>query len=215
MFTLRSLIVVPAAAAVLTLGTAASGQVVLQDFTGNGNFDGTFGDFAATPGLTGITISSPTDDGGGFTGVGGGSLDLNESNSLFITARLNAGNTATNFRVILLEEDGAGTGEAFGYDVDTSLLNETTFTTVNLGTLATAFDIGPNVGFGRAAGDGLVNIDGGANEGLYEYQIQSGFTGQSNLQVEVANVFTNVPEPASLMLVGLGGLAMLGRRRSC
>ena len=213
----RTCLIAPVAAFAVAAGTSASAQL-LQDFTGGGVPTGNYGDasVASGPSADGYNFISGVDDGGTFTGVGGGSLGLNPTDHLFITARLNAGHLNPIIRVLLLEEDGAGTGEAYGYDVDTSLLNTSTFVTLDLGEISTAFDIGPNGAFGRAPGDLAFNIDAGTNTGLYEFQLQTTFTGDAGnaVNITVADVFVDVPEPASAALLGLGGLTMLARRRS-
>ena len=209
-------------AALLAVGFAGAAQAqVLQDFTTGGAPDGTYGDASAGSGPDGsgteYNFISGIDDGGTFTGVGGGSLGLDPTDHLFITARLLPNSLNSTFRVLLLEEDGAGTGEAWGYDADTSLLNETTFVTLDLGEISTSFDIGPNVAFGRAPGDNVFNIDAGTNTGLYEYQIQTTFSGDAAnaifIQVQEVFIAPVIPEPTSLGLIGLAGVAAASLRR--
>lgn len=198
-------------AAAAALSATASGQVVV-DFTGSAGFSGDFEGQVSTPGADGITIAGDGDFGGSFLTITPGSVGpFDNADSLEITLKVNdaggAGPTDVLFLLLDQDDDLAATGEAYLYQVDLSLFSTTEFTTVNIGPIAD-FDEGPNGAFGRGPGDGVLNL-GVGGDGLYEFQIQT-LAGTPNFTVASVEV---VPEPASAALLGLGGLAMLRRRK--
>ncbi len=206
MFLSRHSFVASAAALSLTAGIHSSASALIVDYTGSVDAGWEYGDWVATPGADGLVISSAVDgQGGQGDWIAGGGVAADVADHVFVTAKLNAGNLSTSFSIRLTDID-AGGSDNFEYDVDTSLLNATTFTTLDLGSL-TSF-----VRTSSDGGDGIVNATLGA--GIQEMSIE-GYNGDGIVSVTVASVeVAAVPEPASLVLLSAGGLALLRRRRA-
>ncbi len=213
MFELRPCIAFSAAALAMSLGSGAS-ATVLQDFTGSGTPGWGWGGWTTTAGADGLAISSPTNDGGNGTWVkvGNTGISADATDVLRVTAKLGAGNVSPFFRVVLTDEDGVGAEENWLYRIDASLLNTTTFTAVDI-PLTNYFSLQPA---GPLTGDGVINFGAADHEGVKVFSIESEYNAAAGaIEVTVASVeLVTVPEPGSLALLGLGGLAMLRRRRA-
>lgn len=197
---------IAAATAALALTTQASAQVAV-DFTGSVAPDFGFAAFdgAATPSADGIVITLAA-SGDNFGGIGTNATlianpSLSATGTGFVTARLGATNDSP---LIIAFREGAST-EFFSYSIPASSFNETTFTTVEFA-LDSFFFNGDNA-----------NADSTPNEAIGEASVQSPFGAGNAFDFTVANIGivadVAVPEPASLALLGVGGLALAGRRR--
>ena len=186
------------ATAALALTAQASGQVVV-DYTGSVAPDFSFAAFDTgfTPGADGISISLAA-SGDNFGGLGTNdnliaTPTLAADGTGFVTARLLPGNDSP--LIVAFRESS---NEFFSYSIPASSFNEVTFTTVEFALNSFFFN-----------GDVENETPDGA---VIEASIQSPFGAGNAFGFEVANVGV-VPEPASLALLGIGGLALAGRRR--
>ena len=211
-----------AAVAMLVASSTVQADVI-HDFTDSSVFaGGTYGSMSQVGGPAGVNITlNPNGSGNGaFESLS--NLAFDNTAELVITVGTNVGNTATNFNVLLLDEDGptggdpAFFGEAYLYNVDlTGLTPGASPVAINLGTLADF--TGMNAGaFGHQDGNGVLDFLSGANEGMYEWQVQ-GVDDATNLDITIARFEINpaaaIPEPTSLAIVGLGALGLVARRR--
>ena len=190
-----------AAAVALALTAQASGQVVV-DYTGSVAPDFEFGAFSGgfTPGADGISIELAA-SGDNFGGIGTNANlislpTLTPDGEGFVTARLLPGNDSP--LIIAFRESS---NEFFSYSIPASSFNETTFTTVTFALNSFFFN-----------GD-VENAT--PDSALIEASIQSPFGVGNAFGFEVANqgVVAAIPEPASMALLGMCGLAFVARRR--
>jgi len=190
-----------AALATFAAATTASAQV-LVDYSGDVAPDFTFGAFDGnvTPGTDGVavTVAGGADT---FGGLGQNTTILanpvgSDADSLELTLQLGANNTS-DF-VVAVREGTAG--EFFSYAVPASSFTTTGFTTVSIPLNSFFFN-----------GD---TTDGILNEAIGETSFQSPFGGMEGIDAVVQSItYVPVPEPTSLGLLGLGGLALIRRRR--
>lgn len=186
-----------AAALTAQVGVA---QVVV-DFTGSVAPDFTFlaFDTAVTPTDDGVTVTLPASmDNFGGLGTNDNLIAtpaLSLTGTGFVTARVNATNDSP--LIIAFRE---ASGEFFSYSIPASSFNDTTFTTVNFDLDSFFFN-----------GDGSDNTP---NEAIIEASVQTPFGAGNAFDFTVANIGIEVvPEPGSVSLLALGGLALVGRRR--
>ena len=217
----------------------ALGQVLYDGPTDPGLFvtepgGFTFADFdgavTAAPG-TSIVINADADNDGAngiFGGVGrdvlgpvaGESGILNfdaATNQARLVFRLLPGNQATGFNLVLTDADSGNAGEpdAAG-DQFQFAINPADATALGDGFSELFIDIqSSNSQFTQAAAPNYpVAGDGLSNYGLAQWQFQSQFGGTAPLNVEVRRLeIVPIPEPGSLALLGLGGVALLRRRK--
>jgi len=223
----RFIVCIVAAILAASFGNASTAQVVISQFDENtvptnpengfGSF--TFGDFgtpgAVTDGPTSLILDIEDNDGsnGVFGGIG---VDFNLRNfdPAFATWEMRVkkleNNLATVINTTYRDEDILGsTGEEYQFNFDlASVPDDGEFHVLTAAADSPGFS---QTAFGFGAGDGE------NNPGLTQMQIQSAFgsTGRLHVEVDYVRITTPIPEPSSLVLLTIGGLALagLGRRR--
>ena len=211
-----------AAVAMLVASSTVQADVI-HDFTDGSTFaGGTYGAMAQVGSSAGVNITLDPNNSGSGAFESLANLSFNNNAEVWITVGANTANTASSFNVLLLDEDGPTGGdppffgEAYLYNVDlTGLTPGDAPVQVSLGTLADFTAMNPGA-FGHQDGNGILDFLSGANEGLYEWQIQGADDG-GLLDITVAKFEIKpaaaIPEPTSLALVGLGALGLVARRR--
>ena len=222
---IRSTFLAVAFVAACTLGQA-SGDVVLYDGPGGDDFFGSapagfnYEDITVADTGSSLIVDAPTDNNG-MAGLFGGLgrdvdpvADFDTANSFFrIVYRPLADNTATNFNVVLSDQDSPSTAQDYQYVLTTSA-----GTPVGGGFVEQIISTQPDpsafnqASFGFGAGDATPDF------GLRQWQIQSGFGSPDRLNIEIQSVSIvlpteAIPEPGSIALLGLGALGMVTRRR--
>ena len=194
----------PIVAAIAALTSQVGVAQVAVDFTGSVAPDFTFlafdGGVASTADGVDIVLAPSADNFGGL-GTNGSLITmpvLSTSGAGFVTARVGA----TNDSPLIVSFREAASNEFFSYSIPASSFNATTFTTVN-------FDLNSFFFNGDVA-------DATPNEAIGEAGVQSPFGEGNAFDFTVANVgivAAAVPEPSSVSLLVLGGLALAGSRR--
>jgi len=154
--------------------------------------------------------------GGGFTYDGGAFPDIPTDPPV-----LNEFSASNTYGTIAMAKLGPPPGELPTYETINSATNQFFF---NLGDNSANLD-GQNGGFtvfGEVIGDGMDVVNLLAAQATYDYSnIDSAFTDlplidyQDGQYLEMVNSITvvNTPEPATMGLLALGGLAMLRRKK--
>ena len=163
----------------------------------NDNF---FGNFDVSNGYFGLDVTEDLDLADGlFGGVGSDiSADFDaESTQLEILLRVNAANVASNFRVVLADNDGEGVGEEYQFYIDLASLPIGEFVTVTQ-PLTNPGPVYRQAGFQLADGDMIQNY------GLRQVQIQSEYGSTARLNIDVQYVKVVDPEaPENPLLIEL------------
>jgi hypothetical protein len=163
----------------------------------NDNF---FGNFDVSNGYFALDLTEDLDLANGlFGGVGSDiSADFDaESTQLEIMLRVNPDNVATNFRVVLADNDGEGVGEEYQFYIDLASLPLGEFVTVTQ-PLTNPGPVYRQAGFQLADGDMIQNY------GLRQVQIQSEFGSTARLNIDVQYVKVVDPEaPENPLLIEL------------
>jgi len=208
---MRSKWMMMSGAAVLGLAQASQATVIVDDFSATPYAPSFF--YGQPEGSQPWNSTSVVGDGSqisilaqstGGMGLVGLSLTPGAEDTLVVDFTLNAGNVATSFNVMLI--DGDGTEGVAAIDLSSLGVGTHQFTTPLAGLAP-----GP---FNAAGADGIYTYASGSITG---YQVQGNFAPFPvgvTLDISVDQISTTgVPEPASLGLLGLGGLAMAGRRK--
>lgn len=200
---LRSFLAITAALAAMT--GAASAAVLINDTTNNGGFDST----TINANVTSITGGWTSNNGVWIHSPGG---------TLLTSAPFGTDGVGAGSRAVQIHND-AGTdfrsaaftltaGELINFSVD---FNNTGTVTVNL------FDGTNSISLGSLTGGHATNFaqfDNNTASVAVTGSYQLRFQNVGGTDVGIDRVFLqNIPEPSSAALLGLGGLALILRRR--
>jgi len=184
-------------ACVFAFSSDSYGQIVLYDgASGAPTF--AYGDMVLSDGNSSFTVDTPTGlgtDNGRFGGVGRTFSRLvqfeNEQAVLRIEFRPLATNMATEFRVILADDDGGGVRDDFQYVAD---IETATPTEDGSGFFLVSIPISDGDSVFEQASFGFnASTDSVEDFGLAQWQIQSVFGGLDRLSLEVRRVEIEAP----------------------
>lgn len=184
-----------AGVAAMAMGvTSASADVLITDFSSFSQ-TGTYVDWASgtfTSGATDWRVEASNFGGGWVTFAP--QIDASAEDTIEVTLTVNPANVATNFNIVLFS--GAPGSTQAGW----------TFT-LGAGTQTLIADL-DNPDFFNAGSLGTWDKSDIGNE----WHVQGTFANNDHMDLTFDNLVLT-PEPASLGLMGLGGLVMAGRRR--
>jgi hypothetical protein len=185
-----------ASVAAVAMGvSSASAAVLVDDFSAH-TVTGTYGSWG--PGVqnaTDWTLAAGDAMGGGW--ISGLAINGGAENTIELTLTRNPGDVNGAFNIVFVSADG---GDLSGADAGWSVLPAP-------GTQTILLDL-DNPDFFNKPNSSLLTWD---KSDITEYHLQGNWGGDA-----VDLTFDNLvltPEPASLALMGLGGLAMLRRKR--
>ncbi|TWT92889.1 hypothetical protein Pla108_40290 [Botrimarina colliarenosi] len=165
--------------------------------------DNFFGNFDVSNGYFGLDLTEDVDitdpSAGLFGGVGSDiSTDFDAmTTQLEIRVRVGSLNEATNFRVVLADNDGEGVGDEFQFYIDIASVTPGEFVTI-IQPLTNPGPVFVQPGFELNPGDTIQNY------GLTQMQIQSEYGGTARLQVDIESVKLVDPEaPENPLLIEL------------
>lgn len=184
--------------AVLLGGGPAQAVIVAQfdaaQFNTNGFPFGDFNNFDAIDATGDVIKINASQDLDGVNGIFGGigsdvTANFNAASSqLEVTLRVDPTNTATDFRVVLIDIDEPGvSGDEFQFFFDLTGVPTDQFVTL-VQPLLVPGPVFSQPAFGLEAGDGIQNF------GLGQIQIQSAFGGTNPLVIDVESVKINDTE---------------------
>ncbi|QDV73887.1 hypothetical protein [Botrimarina mediterranea] len=184
----------------LTFATLDVPQFQANGFRFDDFNDNFFGNFDVSNGYFALDLTEDIDLANGlFGGVGSDiSADFDaETTQLEVLLRVNPDNVATNFRVVLADNDGEGVGEEYQFYIDLSSLPIGEFVTVTQ-QLTNPGPVFRQAGFEQADGDMIQNY------GLRQVQIQSEYGSSARLNIDVQHVKVIDPElPENPLLIEL------------
>lgn len=163
----------------------------------NDNF---FGNFSVSNGYFALDLTEDLDLANGFFGGVGSDItaEFEAANTqLEITLRVDPLNVATNFRVVLADNDGVGVGEEYQFYLNLAGLPTGEFITITQ-PLTNPGPVYRQAGYQQADGDMIQNY------GLRQVQIQSEYGSSARLKIDVMNVKVVDPEaPENPLLIEL------------
>jgi hypothetical protein len=184
----------------LTYATFDVAQFQANGFRFDDFNDNFFGNFDVSNGYFALDINTDLDLANGlFGGVGSDiSADFDAATTqLEITLRVDPLNVATNFRVVLADNDGEGVGEEYQFYLDLTNVPTGEFVTITQ-QLTNPGPVYRQAGYQLADGDMIQNY------GLRQVQIQSEYNGTARLKIDVMNVKVVDPEaPENPLLIEL------------
>ncbi len=147
------------------------------------DISGTAGDFIR------LNVANDLDGSNGIFGGIGSDIAANfnaASSQIEVTLRVNPGNTATDFRVVLADDDGLNesempTGEEFQFFFDLTGVTPGEFVTLVQPMLVPG-PVFSQTAFNREPGDGVQNY------GLFQIQLQSTFGGTNPLVIDLESI---------------------------
>jgi len=220
----------------------APGPDVISDFSSfnlDGTYVDWVAGATFTSGAADFTVQATSDFGGGFAAIAP-AFDATGETTLEIQLDVNAGNVADKFNIVLKDADGtervfrfdtltAGAGQTLTVDLINFLQDNQAGTVAGLDLanltefhIQGTFENGqPGLGMDLTF-DNLALIAGGAvdlgladvnNDGIVDIlDLNFVLSTWNNTTRPPSSTGTSIPEPATLSLLALGGLAMLRRR---
>lgn len=184
----------------LTFATLDVPQFQANGFRFGDFNDNFFGNFDVSNGYFALDLTEDLDLADGLFGGVGSDLTADfdaATTQLEITLRVNPENVATNFRVVLADNDGEGVGEEYQFYIDLASLPLGEFVTITQ-PLTNPGPVYRQAGYQLADGDMIQNY------GLRQVQIQSEFGSTARLNVDIQNVKVVDPEaPENPLLIEL------------